>query len=179
MGDCDEALGSIATWVGVAVVARCDRPIGFDVAIINAMWLVVAALVQLALGYRFYSSSWRMKLLALDSTRATPAERLENGRDFVPTNNGWSSAITSPPLLPRTAGRTCTRAQFGYLPAHCGSWPERIRGCVQDFVILLSPCVATASRSPRWRGRDRPVGGLVAYIAVLWHHHQFCSESLL
>src|SRR5258708_29005834 len=53
---------------------------------INALWLVVAALCSYALGYRFYSKFIAAKVLALDPRRATPAERLENGRDFVPTN---------------------------------------------------------------------------------------------
>ncbi len=53
---------------------------------INAMWLVVAAFCTYAVGYRFYSRFVAAKVLALDGQRATPAERLDNGRDFVPTN---------------------------------------------------------------------------------------------
>src|SRR5580704_9487724 len=53
---------------------------------INALWLVVAAVSTYAVGYRFYSSFISAKVLALDPMRATPAERLDNGRDFVPTN---------------------------------------------------------------------------------------------
>src|SRR6266481_1870508 len=53
---------------------------------INAMWLVVAAICTYALAYRFYSKFIAAKVLILDGQRATPAERLENGRDFVPTN---------------------------------------------------------------------------------------------
>ena len=53
---------------------------------INALWLVVAAVATYAVGYRFYSSFISAKVLALDPLRATPAERLDNGRDFVPTN---------------------------------------------------------------------------------------------
>src|SRR5215467_9981819 len=53
---------------------------------INAMWMVMAAGCTYALGYRFYSKFIAAKVLALNAQRATPAERLENGRDFVPTN---------------------------------------------------------------------------------------------
>src|SRR5207237_8253196 len=53
---------------------------------INALWLVTAAVCTYALGYRFYSKFIAAKVLALDPQRATPAERMENGRDFVPTN---------------------------------------------------------------------------------------------
>src|SRR5947208_16869589 len=53
---------------------------------INALWLVTAAVCTYALGYRFYSKFIAAKVLALNPQRATPAERLENGRDFLPTN---------------------------------------------------------------------------------------------
>src|SRR5947199_9697631 len=53
---------------------------------INALWLVAAAICTYALGYRFYSGFISAKVLALDLLRATPAERLENGRDFLPPN---------------------------------------------------------------------------------------------
>ena len=69
-------LGSVA--VGVVAVHRGEP--------INALWLVVAATCCYALGYRFYSKFIAAKILALDSRRATPAERLENGRDFLVTD---------------------------------------------------------------------------------------------
>src|SRR5277367_3978265 len=84
---------------------------------INAIWLVVAAVCTFAVGYRFYSKFISAKVLALDARRATPAERLENGRDFVPTNK-WVvfghhfAAIAGPgPLVGPVLA-----AQFGYLP---------------------------------------------------------------
>ncbi|HEX6905225.1 MAG TPA: carbon starvation CstA family protein, partial [Terriglobales bacterium] len=80
--------GSILAWVVVSLLC------GLAVAVIavhrgesiNAMWLVVAALCSYALGYRFYSKFLAARVLAWDALRATPAERLDNGRDFVPTN---------------------------------------------------------------------------------------------
>src|SRR5260370_19041434 len=53
---------------------------------ISAMWLVGAAVCSYALGYRFYSKFLAAKVLALDAMRATPAQRLDNGRAFIPTN---------------------------------------------------------------------------------------------
>ena len=53
---------------------------------INAIWFIAAAACVYALAYRFYSAWIAAKVLVLDETRATPAERLDNGRDFVPTN---------------------------------------------------------------------------------------------
>ncbi len=82
---------------------------------INALWLVVAATCCYALGYRFYSKFIAVKILALDGLRATPAERLENGRDFLITNK-WVvfghhfAAIAGPgPLVGPVLA-----AQFGY-----------------------------------------------------------------
>ncbi len=106
---------------------------------INAMWLVVAAVCTYALGYRFYSKFIAAKVLALDALRATPAERLENGRDFVPTNK-WVvfghhfAAIAGPgPLVGPVLA-----AQFGYLPGTLWILAGAVfGGCVQDFVILL------------------------------------------
>src|SRR6202163_1219930 len=81
-------IGKVLIWLVVAVVgALALATIAFHRSEpINAMWLVVAALCSYALGYRFYSKFVAAKVLALDAMRATPAERLENGRDFVRTN---------------------------------------------------------------------------------------------
>src|SRR5207244_12937258 len=81
----------IVMWIGIALlgalaVATIALRRGEQ---INAMWLVVAAFCSFALGYRFYSNFISAKVLALDEQSATPAERLENGRDCVPSNK-WA-----------------------------------------------------------------------------------------
>ena len=53
---------------------------------VNGLWFVVAAASSYLIAYRFYSGFLAARVLALDDTRATPAERLDDGRDFVPTN---------------------------------------------------------------------------------------------
>ena len=53
---------------------------------INAIWMVTAAVCIYAIAYRFYAAWIAAKVLTVDETRATPAERLDNGRDFLPTN---------------------------------------------------------------------------------------------
>jgi carbon starvation protein len=53
---------------------------------INSLWIVVAAVCVYMLGYRFYAAWIEAKVFLVDPTRATPAERLNNGRDFVPTH---------------------------------------------------------------------------------------------
>src|SRR5579872_7011277 len=137
---------------------------------INAMWLVLAAVCTYAVGYRFYSKFVAAKVLALDSQRATPAERLDNGRDFVPTNK-WVvfghhfAAIAGPgPLVGPVLA-----AQFGYLPGTLWILVGAIMGgCVQDFVILLFS-VRRDGKSLTEMARDEigDLGGFVAYVAVL------------
>ncbi|MDZ7903983.1 MAG: carbon starvation CstA family protein [Rheinheimera sp.] len=53
---------------------------------INALWFIVAAVCVYAIGFRFYSAWIAARVLMLDDTRATPAERLQDGRDYLPTN---------------------------------------------------------------------------------------------
>ena len=137
---------------------------------INAMWLVVAAVCTYALGYRFYSKFIGSKVLALSERRATPAERLENGRDFVPTNK-WVvfghhfAAIAGPgPLVGPVLA-----AQFGYLPGTLWVLVGAVLGgCVQDFVILLFS-VRRDGKSLTEMAREEigPLGGLVAYLAII------------
>lgn len=106
---------------------------------INAVWLVVAAACVFTLGYRFYSRFLAWRALGLNDQRATPAERLDDGRDFVPTNKWVAfghhfSAIAGPgPLV-----GPILAAQFGYLPGTL--WiviGGVLGGAVQDFVTLF------------------------------------------
>ncbi len=137
---------------------------------INALWLVVAAVCTYALAYRFYSAFISAKVLALDPMRATPAERLEDGRDFVPTNK-WVvfghhfAAIAGPgPLVGPVLA-----AQFGYLPGTLWILAGAVfGGCVQDFVILLFS-VRRNGKSLTAMARDEigKIGGFVAYVSVL------------
>lgn len=154
------ALGAVA--IGVVAVHRGEP--------INALWLVVAATCCYAFGYRFYSKFIAAKILALDSLRATPAERLENGRDFLVTNK-WVvfghhfAAIAGPgPLVGPVLA-----AQFGYLPGTLWVLAGAVfAGCVQDFVILLFS-VRRDGKSLTEMAKDEigRVGGFVAYTAVI------------
>ncbi|HLO07562.1 MAG TPA: carbon starvation CstA family protein, partial [Terriglobales bacterium] len=163
---------SILIWLAIAVLGALALA---TIALhrgeqINAMWLVVAAVCTYAVGYRFYSKFIAAKVLTLDALRATPAERLENGRDFVPTNK-WVvfghhfAAIAGPgPLVGPVLA-----AQFGYLPGTLWILAGAVfGGCVQDFVILLFS-VRRDGKSLTEMARDEigRLGGLVAYLAVI------------
>ena len=137
---------------------------------VNALWLVTAAVCSYAVGYRFYSKFIATRVLALDPQRATPAERLENGRDFVPTNK-WVvfghhfAAIAGPgPLVGPVLA-----AQFGYLPGTLWILVGAVfGGCVQDFVILLFS-VRRDGKSLTEMAKEEigRVGGFVAYASVI------------
>jgi carbon starvation protein len=153
-------LGAVA--VGTVAVHRGEP--------INALWLVVAATCCYALGYRFYSRFIAVKILALDGLRATPAERLENGRDFLVTNK-WVvfghhfAAIAGPgPLVGPVLA-----AQFGYLPGTMWVLAGAVfAGCVQDFVILLFSVRRDGkSLTEMAKSEIGRVGGFVAYVAVI------------
>src|ERR1700690_1402197 len=153
-------LGAVA--VGTVALRRGEP--------INALWLGVAATCCYSLGYRFYSKFIATKILALDGLRATPAERLENGRDFLLTNK-WVvfghhfAAIAGPgPLVGPVLA-----AQFGYLPGTLWVLAGAVfAGCVQDFVILLFS-VRRDGKSLTEMAKDEigRVGGFVAYVAVI------------
>ena len=112
-------ISKIAIWVlvsllGAASFARLALSRGETV---NAAWLLVAALCTYAVSYRFYSRFIASRIFALDPARPTPAVRLNDGRDFMPTNR-WVvfghhfAAIAGPgPLVGPTLA-----AQFGFLP---------------------------------------------------------------
>jgi carbon starvation protein len=137
---------------------------------INALWILAAAGCIYTLGYRFYAAWITATVLANDATRATPAERLDNGRDFVPTQR-WVvfghhfAAIAGPgPLIGPTLA-----AQFGYLPGTL--WiliGSVLGGCVQDMIVLF----LSTRRDGRTLGQMAreelgPVGGFAALFGTL------------
>ncbi len=137
---------------------------------VNSMWLVVAAACAYLVGFRFYAKFIAARVMVLNDERATPAERLNNGHDFVPTNR-WITfghhfaAIAGPgPLVGPTLA-----AQFGYLPGTL--WiilGAVIGGCVQDFVILFAS-MRRDGKSLGQMAREEigKVGGITALLTVL------------
>src|SRR5437763_8923352 len=105
----------------------------------TALWIVTAAVCFYLLGYRFYAAWIAARVLSVDGSRATPAERLSNGRDFVPTHR-WIAfghhfaAIAGPgPLVGPTLA-----AQFGYLPGTLWILVGAVLGGgVPDLTVLL------------------------------------------
>jgi carbon starvation protein len=137
---------------------------------LSAIWFVLAAVCVYLVAYRLYSAFVAAKLLALDDSRATPAERHDDGRDFVPTNK-WVlfghhfAAIAGPgPLVGPTLA-----AQFGYLPGTLWLIAGAVlAGCVQDFIILFCS-IRRDGKSLGEMAREEVSrrGGLLAQLAVL------------
>ena len=137
---------------------------------LNAMWFVVAAVCCYLVAFRLYSAFVAARVLVLDDTRATPSERKDDGRDFVPMNK-WVlfghhfAAIAGPgPLVGPTLA-----AQFGYLPGTL--WliaGAALAGCVQDFIILFCS-IRRDGKSLGQMAREEisSRGGFIAQLAVL------------
>ena len=90
---------------------------------INGLWLVVAAGCFYAITYRFYASFLAAKVLSIDTTRPTPAQRLSDGIDYHPTNkwvlfgHHFAAIAGAGPLIgPMLA------AQFGYRKTGTARW---------------------------------------------------------
>src|SRR3954462_12551866 len=137
---------------------------------VNAAWLLIAALCTYAVGYRFHSRFIATKIFALDAARPTPSVRLNDGRDYAPTNR-WAvfghhfAAIAGPgPLVGPTLA-----AQFGFLPG--ALWiiiGVALGGAVQDFVILAAS-VRRDGKSLGQMAKEEigTVAGYTALVAVL------------
>jgi carbon starvation protein len=136
---------------------------------INALWFIAAALCTYAIAYRFYAAWIAATVLSVDPSRATPAERLSNGRDYVPTHR-WIvfghhfAAIAGPgPLVGPTLA-----AQFGYLPGTLWIlFGAVLGGCVQDMVTLFFS-MRRDGKSLGQMARDElgAIGGSTALIAT-------------
>jgi carbon starvation protein len=137
---------------------------------IGAAWLVIAAVGTYLIAFRFYSRFLADRVFGLDDRRATPAERLSNGRDFVPTTrwvlfgHHFAAIAGAGPLVGPVLA-----AQFGYLPGTIWIvFGVVLGGAVQDFIILF----ASMRRDGKSLGQMAkeeigPVTGMLAMAAVL------------
>ncbi|WP_421841254.1 carbon starvation CstA family protein [Mycobacterium sp.] len=105
---------------------------------VNAVWLVVAAICTYVIGFRFYARLIEMKIVRPRDDHATPAERLDNGADYVPTDrrvvfgHHFAAIAGAGPLVGPVLA-----AQLGYLPSTI--WivvGAVLAGCVQDYLVL-------------------------------------------
>jgi carbon starvation protein len=162
---------SFVVWTAVAIAGAA----GFGMLAlsrgetISAGWLVVAGVCSYLVAYRFYSRFLADTVFGLNDRRATPAERLNNGRDFVPTNkwvaagHHFSAISGAGPLVGPTLA-----AQFGFLPGTI--WLIAgvvLGGAVQDMIILWAS-VRRDGKSLGQMAKEEinPVAGLAGMIAI-------------
>ncbi|MEU4682094.1 carbon starvation CstA family protein [Streptomyces xinghaiensis] len=163
--------GSIAVWAAVALVGAAGWAVlalsrGEEV---SAAWMVAAALGSYAIAYRFYSRFIANRVLKADKTRATPAERLDNGVDFHPTDrrvllgHHFAAIAGAGPLVGPVLA-----AQMGYLPGTIWIIVGVIfAGAVQDMVTLFFS-MRRDGKSLGQMAREEigPFGGAAALIAI-------------
>jgi carbon starvation protein len=137
---------------------------------INAGWLLFAALASYAIAYRFYARFIRDRVLGADDSRATPAERLNNGRDFEPMDRRvlWGHHFAAIAGAGPLVGPVLA-AQMGFLPGTI--WiivGVILAGAVQDMTTLFFS-MRRDGKSLGQMAREEigPVGGAAALIAVL------------
>src|SRR5229473_130774 len=167
-----QPLASLLVWSGISVLGAA----AFGVLAlsrgetVNAAWLLTAAVCTYAVGYRFYSKFLANRVFGLDDRRATPAERFNNGRDFVPTNkwvlfgHHFAAIAGAGPLVGPVLA-----AQFGYLPGTL--WlviGVVLGGAVQDFTILACSLRRDGKSLGQMAKEEiNQVAGMTAMVAVL------------
>ncbi|WP_380168797.1 carbon starvation CstA family protein [Jannaschia sp. R86511] len=161
----------VAVWVAVAAVGGLSWTV-LAVARgeqVSALWILFAALASYAIAYRFYSRFIAYRVLVLDDTRATPAERLDNGVDYEVTDrrvlfgHHFAAIAGAGPLVGPVLA-----AQMGYLPGTIWIVVGVIfAGAVQDMVVLFFSMRRNGkSLGQMVREEIGPVGGVAALIAV-------------
>jgi len=161
----------VALWVAISLVGA----LGWTMLAIvrgervNTIWFVVTAVATYAIAYRFYALYVQRRIMRPDDTRATPAERVDNGRDFDPTDrrvlygHHFAAIAGAGPLVGPVLA-----AQMGYLPGTL--WiilGVVVAGGVQDMLVLFYS-MRRGGRSLGQMARDEigRFGGTVAIVVV-------------
>ena len=136
---------------------------------VNAVWFVVAALCTYVIAYRFYGRLIETKIVRPRDDHATPAEVLENGTDYLPTDrrvlfgHHFAAIAGAGPLVGPVLA-----TQMGYLPG--AIWiivGAVLGGCVQDYLVLWIS-TRRRGRTLGQMARDElgAVGGVTALIGA-------------
>ena len=153
------ALGVLGWWM--LAVVRGEN--------VNTIWFVVTAICTYAIGYRFYGLYIQRTIMRPDDSNATPAERINNGRDFDPTHrvvlygHHFAAIAGAGPLVGPVLA-----SQMGYLPGTL--WiiiGVVVAGAVQDMLVLFFS-MRRGGRSLGQMATDEigKVGGIVATVVV-------------
>jgi carbon starvation protein len=138
---------------------------------VPALYLVVVSALVALIAYRTYGAFLAAKVATLDDLRRTPAHRLRDGRDYVPTNkyvlfgHHFAAIAGAGPLIGPVLA-----AQFGYLPGFLWLLVGSVMaGGVHDFVILTAS-VRRNGRSLANIAHDEvsPLTGSATAIAIVF-----------
>ncbi|ACZ76558.1 carbon starvation CstA family protein [Dickeya parazeae] len=136
-----KTIKSVSIWIAIAIAGA----VAFAMLAlsqgehVNAVWLVIAAVACYSIAYRFYSLFIARRVFELDDRRLTPAERHNDGLDYVPTNkwvlfgHHFAAIAGAGPLV-----GPILAAQMGFLPGTL--WiliGVMLAGAVQDFLVLF------------------------------------------
>lgn len=137
----------------------------------HALYLLIATACVLILGYRLYGTFMATKVLGVNAQLATPAKRLEDGHDFVPTNrwvtfgHHFAAIAAAGPLVGPVLA-----AQFGFLPG--ALWlliGGVLGGAVHDMVVLFASIRHNGESLAQIAKKEiGPVTGVAAGITVLF-----------
>ena len=161
----------ILIWIGIALAGG----IGWTVLAImrgesvNSIWFVITSVCSYAIAYRFYALYIQRKIMRPNDANATPSERINNGKDFDPTNrvvlygHHFAAIAGAGPLVGPVLA-----SQMGYLPGTI--WiivGVILAGAVQDMLILFFS-TRRGGRSLGQMAIDEigKVGGIIATVAV-------------
>ena len=136
---------------------------------INALWIVVAAVCVYLIAYRYYGLFIAKRVLAVDSSRMTPAVRHNDGLDYVPTDkkvlfgHHFAAIAGAGPLVGPVLA-----AQMGYLPGMLWLLAGVVlAGAVQDFMVLfVSTRRDGRSLGELIKSEMGPVAGIIALVAT-------------
>jgi carbon starvation protein len=137
----------------------------------SAMPIMIAVLCSLAIAYRYYSAFLAARVAMLDDARPTPAEIVNDGHSYHPTNkwvlfgHHFAAISGAGPLIGPVLA-----AQFGYLPGLL--WiviGVCLAGAVQDFLVL-SMSIRRGGKSLAHIAYDEmgKVAGWAAIVAILF-----------
>lgn len=106
----------------------------------NAVYLIIIAVLVLTIAYRFYGCFVVAKVLSVDPNRETPSHRLNDGRDYVPTNrwvvfgHHFAAIAGAGPLIGPVLA-----AQYGYAPGFIWLLAGAVlAGATHDTVVLFA-----------------------------------------
>jgi carbon starvation protein len=139
----------------------------------NAVAMLVIALLVFALAYRFYGAFIAARVLTLDPKRTTPSHRLKDGHDYVPTNrwvlfgHHFAAIAGAGPLIGPVLA-----AQFGFLPGFL--WiliGAVLGGAVHDYVILFASVrhngMSLSRIASKYVGRTTGIASAIAVLFII------------